>query len=73
MSILGVADISDRDLTYRKPITTESAIDYRNVTVNLRSGLGLGNLSAEIARSDDHTGFPITRMSKVTVIPIITR
>lgn len=58
MSIMGVADMSDRDLTDRKPITTEGGTYYRDVTVNLRSGLGLGNLPAEIARSDDRMGFP---------------
>jgi len=58
MSILGVADISDRDLTDRKPVVTEKGTYYRDTAVNLRSGLGLGNLPAEIARSEDRTGFP---------------
>src|SRR5262249_58470064 len=31
---------------------------YRDVTVNLRSGFGLGNLPPEIAKSEDRTGFP---------------
>ena len=58
MSILGVADISDGDLTDRKPVMTERGSYYRDAKVNLRSGLGLGNVPAEIARSDDRTGFP---------------
>jgi alkaline phosphatase len=58
MSILGVADISDRDLTDRKPVVTEKGSYYRDVTVNLRSGFGLGNLPPEIAKSEDRTGFP---------------
>lgn len=58
MSILGVADISDRDLTDRKPLVTERGTYYRDTTVNLRSGLGLGNVPPEIAKTDDRTGFP---------------
>jgi alkaline phosphatase len=58
MSILGVADISDRDLTDRKPVVTEKGTYYRDTAVNLRSGLGLGNLPPEIAKSEDRTGFP---------------
>lgn len=58
MSILGVADIGDGDLTDRQPIATERGAYYRDVIVNLRSGLGLGNLPAEIARSEDRSGFP---------------
>jgi len=58
MSILGVADISDRDLTDRKPIVTDKGTYYHDVTVNLRSPLGLGNIPPEIARSEDRSGFP---------------
>jgi alkaline phosphatase len=58
MSILGVVDISDGELTDRKPVSTERGTYYRDARVNLRSGLGLGNVPAEIARSDDRTGFP---------------
>jgi alkaline phosphatase len=58
MSILGVADVSDRDLNDRKPVATGKGTYYRDARVNLRSGLGLGNVPAEIARSDDRTGFP---------------
>ena len=58
MSILGVADLSDRDLTDRKAVKTESGTYYRDAIVNLRSGLGVGNVPSEIARSDDRPGFP---------------
>jgi alkaline phosphatase len=58
MSILGVADISDRDLTDRKPVVTERGTYYRDTAVNLRSGLGLGSLPPEIAQSEDRAGFP---------------
>ena len=58
MSILGVADISDRDLTDRKPVVTERGVYFRDAAVNLRSGLGLGSLPTEIAKSEDRTGFP---------------
>jgi alkaline phosphatase len=58
MSILGVADIGDGDLTDRKPVTTGNGTYFRDARVNLRSGLGLGNVPAEIASSDGRTGFP---------------
>jgi len=58
MSIPGLADISDAELTDRKPVATEKGAYYRDVNVNLRSGLGLGELPPEIARSEDRTGFP---------------
>src|SRR5215472_7542696 len=58
MSILGVANISDRDLTDRQPIVTERGTYFRDTAVNLRSGLGLGNVPPDVARSDDRTGFP---------------
>jgi alkaline phosphatase len=58
MSILGVATISDADLTDRKPVDTSEGAFYRDVAVNLRSGLGLANLPPEIAGSEDRTGFP---------------
>jgi alkaline phosphatase len=58
MSILGVADISDRDLTDRKPVVTDRGVYFRDAAVNLRSGLGLGTLPTEIAKSEDRTGFP---------------
>lgn len=58
MSILGVASISDADLTDRRPIDTAAGAFYRDVAVNLRSGLGLANMPPEIAKSEDHTGFP---------------
>jgi alkaline phosphatase len=58
MSILGVADISDSDLTDRKPIVTEKGTYYRDATVNLRSGFGLAQLPAEIGQSEDRSGFP---------------
>jgi len=58
MSILGVADISDRDLTDREPVMTEKGPYFRDTAVNLRSGLGLRNLPAEIAKSEDRAGFP---------------
>jgi alkaline phosphatase len=58
MSILGVADISDRDLTDRKPVVTEKGTYFRDASVNLRSTLGLGSLPPEIARSEDRSGFP---------------
>jgi alkaline phosphatase len=58
MSILGVADISDRDLTDREPVMTEKGPYFRDTLVNLRSGLGLANLPAEIAKSEDRSGFP---------------
>jgi alkaline phosphatase len=58
MLILGVADISDSDLTDRKPIITEKGAYYRDVTVNLRSGIGLGNLPPGINQSEDRSGFP---------------
>lgn len=58
MSILGVANISDRDLADREPVVTDKGTFYRDAMVNLRSGLGLGNLPPEIARSEDRAGFP---------------
>lgn len=58
MSILGVADISDRDLTGRTPVVTQRGTYYRDSIVNLRSGLGLANLPPEIAKSGDRAGFP---------------
>lgn len=58
MSILGVADIPDRNLTDREPVTGPKGTYYRDTLVNLRSGLGLGNVPAEIAKSEDRSGFP---------------
>ena len=58
MSILGVADIGDAELTDRKAVVTDRGTYYRDVNVNLRSGLGLGTLPPEVARSEDRTGFP---------------
>lgn len=58
MSILGVASISDADLTNRKPVDTAQGPFYRDVAVNLRSGLGLGSVPPEVAGSEDRTGFP---------------
>jgi alkaline phosphatase len=58
MSILGVADISDRDLTDREPVTTAKGSYFRDTAINLRSGLGLRDLPPEIARSEDRSGFP---------------
>jgi alkaline phosphatase len=58
MSILGVADIGDAELTDRKAVVTDRGTYYRDVNVNLRSGLGLGSLPPEVGRSEDRTGFP---------------
>ena len=58
MSILGVADIGDAELMDRKPVSAGGATYYRDAKSNLRSGLGLGSVPPEIARSDDRPGFP---------------
>jgi len=58
LSILGVADLSDRDLTDRKSVVTDRGTYYRDSAVNLRSDFGLGNLPPEISRAEDRTGFP---------------
>jgi alkaline phosphatase len=58
MSILGAADISDRDLTNRQPVITATGTYYKDAVVNLRSGLPASSLPPEIAKVAGRAGFP---------------
>ena len=58
MSILGVADISDRDLTDRQPVVTPKGTYYKDAVINLRSDLPAGNLPPEIAKGGGRAGIP---------------
>jgi alkaline phosphatase len=57
MSILGVAEISDNDLTDRQPLTTPSGTFYKDSVVNLRGNLP-AKLPAELGRKPGDAGFP---------------
>ena len=59
MSILGVVDISDADLTSREAVVTVNKQKvYRDAVTNLRSELTVGALPAEVIKGGSRAGLP---------------
>ena len=58
MSILGVVDIADADLTNRQPIGEGKRAVYRDAVVNLRSAETTDSLPAEVRKNGRQAGLP---------------
>jgi alkaline phosphatase len=58
MTILGVTDISDSDLTDREPVVTPQGKYYKDTVVNFRGELPGGRLPAEITKAAGRAGMP---------------
>jgi alkaline phosphatase len=58
MSILGVVDISDADLTNREPVASGKQAVYRDAVTNLRSDLTTSSLPPEVTKGAGRAGMP---------------